>query len=211
MENGAKETSRIEGFSDGVFAISITLLILELIPILHEPTEDRLLRHLLNHWEAFLAFGMGFLTILICWINHHLVFTYIHKVDSNLMWVNGFVLLVVSFTPFPTAILSQYLLKEGHMALAVFGFNYIMMSMAAYFISAYTYKRKLIKEDSTERYYSFVLIYKYSLVYNTFVFFVCFLSVPLAIFFYILLFVAFAFPREFAARILKMKQRRKLR
>jgi TMEM175 potassium channel family protein len=53
-----------------------------------------------------LVFFIGFQTILICWINHHLVLSYAEKTDSSFCWVNGFVLLVVTFTPFPTAILA---------------------------------------------------------------------------------------------------------
>src|ERR1041384_5258624 len=114
-----KDTTRLETFSDGVFAIAITLLILELITFLHEQTDDGLLKLLIHHWESYLAFVIGFLTILVCWINHHLIFTYIKKTDSHLMWVNGFVLLVVTFTPFPTAILAMYFVKEPNLALGI--------------------------------------------------------------------------------------------
>src|SRR4051812_5204989 len=103
-----KELLRLEAFSDGVFAIAITLLILELIQALHFDVEVTLFRMLLMNWKYFLAFLIGFCTILICWINHHLVVSYIEKTDSRLFWVNGFVLLVVTFTPFPTAILAEY-------------------------------------------------------------------------------------------------------
>src|SRR4051812_36665874 len=149
-EVGTKETTRLEGFSDGVFAIGITLLILDLIEVVKQKSDEGLLTHLLNHSSAFLAFTIGFLTILICWINHHLVFTYINKVDSTLMWVNGFVLLMVTFTPFATAILSDYFNSEPHTALAIFGINFFMISIAAYGISAYVYNRQLIKNESRE-------------------------------------------------------------
>ena len=151
MENknkeGVKETSRVEAFSDGVFAIAITLLILDLIQAVKPEGNKELLTQLVDHSNAFLAFAIGFLTILICWINHHLVFTYVNKTDSHLMWVNGFVLLMVTLTPLATAILSEYFANEGHIAIAIFGFNFFMMALAAYCISAYVYKRQLIKED----------------------------------------------------------------
>ena len=127
----AKETTRIEAFSDGVFSIAITLLIIELVGVLHSKDEEGLVKLLLHHWQSLFAFLVGFLTILICWINHHLVFTYIHKVDSKLMWINAFVLLMVTYTPFPTALLAEYFDKERNLAMAFFGFNYFLMALAA--------------------------------------------------------------------------------
>lgn len=182
-EIASKETSRIEAFSDGVFAIAITLLILELIQLLHQEASGGLVNHLIRNVNSFLAFSIGFLTILICWINHHLVFTHIKKVDSNLMWVNGFVLLVVTFTPFPTSILAEYFEKEHHTALAIFGFNYFMMSLAACSLATYVYNKHLIEEDARQLFYYYTLLYRYSIIYTFLIFFICFVSVPVAIFF----------------------------
>jgi uncharacterized membrane protein len=204
-----KETSRLEVFSDGVFAIAITLLILELVQVLHPHNNEGLLNLLLGHWQSLLAFAIGFLTILVCWINHHIVFTYIKKTDSMLMWVNGFVLLVVTFTPFPTAILAEYFGKETHTALAFFGFNYFMMSLASYILCAYCYKKRLIEEDGSELFYYLKLIYLYSIIYTFLIFFVCFIFLPAAIFFYCVLFIVFAFPKEFASRIMSISSKRK--
>ena len=208
--SGIKETSSLETFSDGVFAIAITLLILELIQMLHPEGDEGLLKLLLHHWESLLAFVIGFLTILICWINHHLIFTYIKKTDSNLMWVNGFVLLIVTFTPFPTAILAGYLEKDSHTAAAIFGFNYFMMSIAAYSITAYVYNKRLIEDECRELFYYFKLIYGVGIIYTFLIFFVCFVSVPAAIFFYCLLFVLFAYPKEISTRLLKRKHKRRI-
>lgn len=210
-ESGTRETSRLEAFSDGVFAIAITLLILELIEILHTQSDKGLLKLLLYHWQSFAAFGIGFLTILICWINHHVAFEYIKKIDNNLFWVNGFVLLVVTFTPFPTAILAEYFEKEPKTALALFGINYFMMSLAAYCICVYPYKKHLIEEDSRDLFAGLTLLYKYSIIYTFLIFFVCLLSVPLAIFFYCVLFVVFAYPKKSAKIIVRRKHKRKIR
>ncbi len=84
-EINTKETSRIEAFSDGVFAIAITLLVLELIQTLHFQSDEGLIKICLDHWRSFLAFSIGFITILVCWINHHIPFEYIRKVDTNLI------------------------------------------------------------------------------------------------------------------------------
>jgi TMEM175 potassium channel family protein len=209
-DNDQKETSRLEAFSDGVFAIAITLLVLELIEMLHPKSGEELLKYYIHHWEPFLAFLIGFFTILICWINHHHVFRYIKKTDSKLPWVNGFVLLMITFTPFPTAVLAEYLETEGKFALAIFGFNYFMIAIASYWICAYPYNKSLIYDDSREL-HCIKLTYGYSIIYTLIAFLVCFISIPAAIVLYLLLFYAFAFPGEFALKVLKRKQKRRLK
>jgi len=206
-KNKSKELLRLETFSDGVFAIAITLLILELIQILHYNYKAPLFQMLLDNWKSFVAFLIGFLTILICWINHQLVLSYTEKADSKLFWINGFVLLVITFTPFPTAILAEYLEKESNHALALFGFNYVMVAIAAYSISSYVLKRLAKKSDNDLLYYH-TLLYKYSIFYTLIVFFICFVSVPVAVFFYVILFFVFAFPKEFSIRLLKWRNDR---
>jgi uncharacterized membrane protein len=205
-ETESKETFRLEIFSDGVFAIAITLLVLELIQILHPQKGESLLKSYLHHWEPFLAFLIGFFTILVCWINHHHVFDYIKKTDSKLLWLNGFVLLMVTFTPFPTAILAEYLEKESQFALAIFGFNYFMISIASYWICAYPYSKFYIDDDDRELFHCIKLTYRYSIIYTFIAFLVCFIYIPAAIFLYLLLFGVFAFPKEFAVRLLKRKR-----
>ena len=205
---GPKETARLEMFSDGVFAIAITLLVLELISMLHPQNEESLLNFCLHHWEPFAAFIIGFLTILVCWVNHHHVFDYIKKTNSTLLWVNGFVLFLITFTPFPTAVLAGYLGKESRFALALYGFNYIMISIASYWVCAYTYKRHLIDAEDREFFQCIKKTYVYSIIYTTIAFFVCFISIPVAIILYMVMFCVFAFPKEFAARLLKRKHRK---
>jgi uncharacterized membrane protein len=201
VEDNFKSAERLEVFSDGVFAIAITLLVLELIEILHAPAGDKLERLLLNNWGSFLAFIIGFVTILVCWINHHAVVSHIKKADTNLMWVNGFVLLVVTFTPFPTYVLSEYISREPHAAIAIFGFNYLMMSIAAYCITAYAYKKSLIEQRSKKIMQRYKLLYGCSIIYTLLILPVCFISIPLPVFFYCVLFIAFAFPDASALKI----------
>src|ERR1700712_1337311 len=95
-DNRLKETARVESFSDAVFAIAITLLVLELIQMLHPQNGQNLLSSYFYHWEPFVAFLIGFLTLMVCWINHHHVFTYIKRTDGKLLWVNGFLLLIIT-------------------------------------------------------------------------------------------------------------------
>jgi uncharacterized membrane protein len=206
----SKELVRLEAFSDGVFAIAITLLILEVIQGLHTGQGQKLTQLLLMNWKSILVFLVGFLTILICWINHHQVLSFAEKTDSNFFWVNGFVLLVVTFTPFPTAILAEYFESDSHVAMAVFGFNYFLMSVAAYCVTGYIYRKLAPREKSgLLKYYK--RLYLYSILFTLAAFFVCFFSAAISLFFYSILFIVFAFPREFALRLEQRNKRKKKR
>ena len=106
-----KETGRVEAFSDGVFAIAITLLILEIkVPKLsHGSTSASLAKALLDLWPSYFAFLLSFFAILIMWINHHGLFNMVRRVSPGFLYANGFLLLLVSFVPFPTSLLAEYL------------------------------------------------------------------------------------------------------
>jgi uncharacterized membrane protein len=204
-----KETSRVEFFSDGVFAIAITLLVLELIQILHSGTETDLLTTCVHHWQSFLAFFIGFTTILICWINHHIAFEFIHKVDTRFLWVNGFLLFVVTLTPFPTAVLAEYLQKESTIATAFFGFNYLLISIGANGICSYAYGHHLVAEEDRTYFNSYRVIYRYAIYYTVFAFFFCFISTWVSIGLYIILFIFFATPKDLTLRLEKIRTRKR--
>jgi uncharacterized membrane protein len=207
--NRKKAPSRVEPFSDAVFAIAITLLVLELIQILHPESERDLLTNCLNHWQSFLAFFIGFTTILICWINHHVAFEFIHRVDTRFLWVNGFLLFIVTLTPFSTAILAEYLQKESTIAVAVFGFNYILIAIAANGICSYAYKHHLISDEDRPYFHSYSLIYRYGIYYTILAFFICFISPWVSMFLYIVLFALFAAPEELTVRLKKIRMRKR--
>jgi len=117
-----EDTSRLEAFSDGVFAIAITLLILE-IRLPHaapETTDGALWTALGGLWPSYLAFLLSFFVILVMWVNHHELLRLARAVDCQLMYANGAVLLTVTFVPFPTAILAQYLDSESARAAVAF-------------------------------------------------------------------------------------------
>jgi uncharacterized membrane protein len=117
-----KETGRVEAFSDGVFAIAITLLVLEFKVPHHgvAPNDAALWGSLRNLWPSFVAFTGSFIAILIMWISHHGLFRMIHRVDTPFLYVNGFMLLLVTFVPFPTAVLAEYLGHPGERAATAF-------------------------------------------------------------------------------------------
>jgi uncharacterized membrane protein len=101
------DSSRVEAFTDGVFAIVITILVLELRPPEHE--DGGLLRGLLSQWASYLAFLMSFLYVGIVWMNHHALFSRVRFVDRGLQWVNFSILLTAAVVPFPTAVLAEAL------------------------------------------------------------------------------------------------------
>ncbi len=129
-EKNQKETSRIEAFSDGVFAIAITLLVLDIhVPVVKNG--ESLFPLLLRDWQTYLAFLIGFFTVLVCWINHHYMFEFIKKSNGMLLLLNGFKLLVVSFTPFATALLSKYIATpQQQTAVNIYAFNFFLMGLA---------------------------------------------------------------------------------
>jgi uncharacterized membrane protein len=111
MSSEVKGLARLEMFSDGVFAIAITLLVLDLkVPPLKSITSIAGLWHeLLIRWTYYFAFVFSFGNIFISWINHSATFNLLSKVTKPLIWANGFLLLTTIFIPYPTAILGEYI------------------------------------------------------------------------------------------------------
>jgi uncharacterized membrane protein len=104
-------TSRLEAFSDGVFAIAITLLVLE-IPV--PDVQDGELAHALGgQWPVYAAYVVSFATVGIIWINHHAVLGYVRRVDRGLLLLNLLLLLWVGLIPWPTAVLAEYMRSGG--------------------------------------------------------------------------------------------------
>lgn len=104
-----KETGRLEAFSDGVFAIAITLLILQIpLPDVAEKSPP-LLTQLGSQWASYLAYLVSFMTILIMWVNHHLMFRLVHRTNHLFLILNGLLLMVVTFVNYPMKILAESL------------------------------------------------------------------------------------------------------
>ncbi len=125
-----KETGRIEAFSDGVFAVAITLLVLDLRTP-HDIAGGRdLLTALLRQWPAYAGFVTSFATIGIMWVNHHRLFTMIRRSDDVLLLLNGLLLLGITFVPFPTAVLAEYFPRTGrHVAAEVYSGTYVVIAI----------------------------------------------------------------------------------
>jgi uncharacterized membrane protein len=100
--------ARVEAFSDGVFAIAITLLVLNLaVPDFQRLGSGGLAEGLRVQWPAFAAFGVSFAVIGIIWVNHHAVFAQVQTIDRTLLFLNLLLLAAVVFMPYPTALMSH--------------------------------------------------------------------------------------------------------
>ena len=130
-------TNRVEAFSDGVFAIAITLLIIDVRPP-HSASAE-LAGDLVSIWPSYAAYVVSFAIIGIIWVNHHDVFKQIVAVDRPLLFLNLFLLLTVAFLPFPTVLLADYLRSgtNSHIAAAVYSVNMTLIGLA--FIAMWTY------------------------------------------------------------------------
>jgi len=108
-------TTRLEAFSDGVFAIAITLLVLEIrLPDSHQiEALGGLGRTLLGLWPSYLGYVVSFVVAGIMWANHHNVIRLVARVDHGLMVWNLLLLMAISFTPFPTAVMAEHLPHAG--------------------------------------------------------------------------------------------------
>ena len=143
-------TARIEAFSDGVFAIAATLLVLE---ISVGSTPGAQLGHeLVTIWPSYLAYVTSFLTIGIIWINHHHNMRVIDRADRTFMFVNLLLLLDIAFIPFPTKLVADYLNQAGE-RLAVIAYAMTLLVMAALYTIWWRYARtgrRLIAPSASE-------------------------------------------------------------
>jgi len=151
------DTARLEAFSDGVFAVAITLLALDLrVPdpatLPHGP-HGGLVPVLLGQWPVYLAYGLSFLTILIMWINHHNLFRLIRRTDHLFLLLNGLLLLSVTTVPFATSLLATYLRQPDKRAAQVV-YGAVSLAMATAFNRMWAYAsrdRHLLGPDADER------------------------------------------------------------
>jgi uncharacterized membrane protein len=144
-----KETGRVEAFSDGVFAVAITLLVLNIqIPPVSS-TESDLRDFLLSKWPTYLAFVTSFATIGIMWINHHRLFTHIKRTDTVLLLLNLLLLLVIVFYPFPTALLAQSIVtSSGRLAALVYSGTSIVLAIFFNLLWRYAVKGRLLDKKA---------------------------------------------------------------
>lgn len=146
----AVNKGRFEAFSDGVFAIAITLLVLTIA----QPTDYGHLSHqLLERWPALAAYVVSFAVIGIMWLNHHTVCGHLEHIDRPVIYLNLFLLLTVVFVPYPTEVLGEAL-REGrgtHVAAIVYSATMTVNAVAWSALWLYASSgRRLLSADIPE-------------------------------------------------------------
>jgi uncharacterized membrane protein len=151
-----KETGRLEAFSDGVFAIAITLLVLELkVPDLQSASSSpaELGKALLREWPSYVGLVTSFFTILIMWVHHHAILRNVCRTDAWLHFANGCLLLGITFVPYPTAVLASYLeTPAAKMAAAFYAGTFVVIAVFFYLLIRAAFRKPLLSPAASEEF-----------------------------------------------------------
>ena len=195
-----KETGRVEAFSDGVFAVAITLLVLDIhVPLPRELGTEALWTALRAQWPNLLAYVTSFLTILVMWMNHDKLFEQIQRKDQRLLLYNGLLLMVVTLIPFPTALLAEYIqTPNAKTAAAIYCGTNLLMALAFNLLWRYAAAdaRLLAENHDRHRIWRITQQYKLGPPLYLLVFALVFVSVPLCLSLALTLAVFFALPER---------------
>ena len=146
--------SRMEAFSDGVFAIAITLLVLELkVPDVSSGgiSPAALASALWREWPSYVGLITSFFTILIMWLHHHAILRNVRRTDAWLHFANGCLLLGVTFVPYPTAVLASYLeTPAAKMAVAFYAGTFVFIAICFYLFIRAAFRKPLLSPDASD-------------------------------------------------------------
>jgi uncharacterized membrane protein len=126
-------TNRLESFSDGVIAVAITLLVLDIVPPTLEASAGRgLLYELGQNWPHYIAYAISFMTIGIIWINHHAMISRLREADHSILILNLVLLMTIAILPFATELMADYLRADHGQKLAagVYSGAFLLMAFA---------------------------------------------------------------------------------
>ena len=153
------ETQRIEAFSDGVFAIAITLLIIE-IGVPHVTGDESLSEALGDLWPSYGAYVLSFVMIGIYWVNHHSLFRLFVRTDHFFLMLNVFFLMAIAFLPFPTAVLGEYLNDsvERDSAVRLYSLGLLLPAFGWIVVWLYANARGLVDERLAPEYVRFLTV-----------------------------------------------------
>jgi uncharacterized membrane protein len=132
-------TNRLEAFSDGVFAVAITLLVLDIRPPVGADTQNGLWTALGDLWPHYAAYAVSFLIIGIVWVNHHAVLALMASVDRGLAFLNLLLLMAVALIPFATALLAEYLTHGAAAHTAAAAYSVVITLMGVTFGALWIY------------------------------------------------------------------------
>jgi uncharacterized membrane protein len=142
---------RVEALSDGVFAIVVTLLVLEIkVPHVADHASIAALANALGALAPkFVSWVISFATVCVIWLNHHRLFTRIGRLDNGLFWLNANLLLWTSFIPFPTALMGDY--SGNRLAASFYGIVMLLMALAFVLMRWYLHRHDGLLHEGTDR------------------------------------------------------------
>jgi uncharacterized membrane protein len=149
-----RDTQRLIAFSDGVYAVAITLLILSIqTPQLKDVPGNKLLETLFQQWPSWLSYILSFLAVGIGWINHHEMFRVIKRVDVTLLALNLIILLFTTIFPVPTRLLAEYIQDADGLRVAAVFYGLILtcLSFGYFFVWYYAAKASLLDQQLTPK------------------------------------------------------------
>ena len=153
------ETGRTEAFSDGVFAIAITLLVLDIrVPI---TDFDNLWRGIVHQWPAYLGYATSFLTIGGIWLAHHGIFRRLRYADNRVMRINLLLLMAVSFLPYPTRLIAEAIRDQSAERAAAIFYGITLFAISLLFGAlwgAVARDRELLKPEVTDEEVNAILV-----------------------------------------------------
>ena len=144
------QTGRLEAFSDGVFAIAITLLVLDIaVPA---GAGQHLLRSFIDEWPSYVAYVVSFSTIGAMWLGHNAVTEYLDHADATFVRLNLLFLLFVSFLPFPTRLFADFIQRDSpeRVAVTIYGISLLLTATLLMVLWRYALRTKLVRPDADD-------------------------------------------------------------
>ena len=197
VEAAESGTGRLEAFSDGVFAVAVTLLVLQL-KVPDVPFKKSLASFVVDQWPAFLAYFNSFLTILIMWLNHHNIFKLIRRSNHAFIILNGVLLMLITFVNYPTALLAPVLRSgtadDKQFATLVYTGTFVVTAVFYNVLWLYaTYNGRLLGKDASKTLVAQITReYRFGPLFYLVAFLLAFVSVPASLAVTVLLAVYFA-------------------
>jgi uncharacterized membrane protein len=145
-------TGRLEAFSDGVFAIAVTLLVLDIAVPADPGPEHNLLPAVAHLWPAYLAYVVSFATIGAVWLGHNAITDYLDQADTTFIRLNLLLLLFVAFLPFPTRLFADYIGKDRpeRVAATIYGITLLLTLTLLWALWRYALRENLVRPDAAD-------------------------------------------------------------
>jgi uncharacterized membrane protein len=144
-----RSKQRLEALSDGVFAVAITLLVLDLTVPVTAHSDRHLLNAVGDQWPGYLGYVVSFSTVGALWLGHNAITDYLDRADTTILRLNLLVLLFVSFLPFPTRLVADYVTKSGaeRVAVTIYGVTLLVSAAVLSLLWRYAIHSNLIRPD----------------------------------------------------------------